>query len=109
MWEDVPDSDEWRVYADNAYPGDIRYFRKKGYNIRGIKKTEIRTGIRYLRSFDKIVIDHELTEFIEEAKNYKYKVDPKIEDVTPTIIDKFNHGWDALRYGIGPLILRGGQ
>jgi len=103
----VPTSASWRIYADSANPAEIRYIYNKGLNVRAVKKTTIEAGIRYLRSYQKIVIHEDCKELIEEAKQYKYKTDEKTGEVTPKIIDAFNHGWDAIRYALSPLILRG--
>jgi hypothetical protein len=41
---------------------------------------------------------------IQEARLYSYKTDKLTGDVLPDIIDRHNHGWDAARYGLLPLI-----
>ena len=45
-----------------------------------------------------------------EARLYSYKVDKKTNEVLPVIVDKWNHGWDALRYSLdGYIQSRGGM
>ena len=44
---------------------------------------------------------------IAEAKNYSYKVDRLTNDVLTDIVDAYNHGWDAVRYALQPLIQTG--
>jgi phage terminase large subunit len=41
---------------------------------------------------------------IQEARLYSYKTDSLTGDVLPDIIDRHNHGWDAARYGLNPMI-----
>ena len=106
--EAIPTAQNWLIYADSAGASEIRYIYNKGYKIHSVgKKTTIESGIRYLRSFDEIVIHEDLKKLILEAKMYKYKVDAKTEQVTPIIEDKHNHGWDAVRYALHALIIRG--
>jgi len=98
----------WRTYADSARPEGVSYLRKKGYNVWSVGgKPSIESRIEYLRSFDKIVIHERCKELIEEASNWKYKLDPKTGDVTPIVVDKYNHGWDAVVYAIVVLIKKG--
>lgn len=40
----------------------------------------------------------------DEARLYCYKIDKRTGDVTPNIVDDFNHRWDAVRYALQPLI-----
>ncbi|MCP4339655.1 MAG: PBSX family phage terminase large subunit, partial [Desulfobulbaceae bacterium] len=54
--KDVPTSKTWRIIADSANPAEIRYIRNKGFDVWGVKKGTIESGIRYLRSYDCIVI-----------------------------------------------------
>jgi len=41
-----------------------------------------------------------------EARLYSYKVDKLTGDVTTAIVDAHNHGWDAVRYAVSPMIRR---
>ena len=107
--KDVPTSKTWRIIADSANPAEIRYIRNKGFDVWGVKKGTIESGIRYLRSYDCIVIHEDLKHLIAEAKNYKYKLDPKTGDVLPILIKEHDHGWDAIRYALSRLIAKGAQ
>ena len=40
----------------------------------------------------------------EEARLYSYKIDRLTSDVLPIVVDKWNHGWDAVRYGLDGVI-----
>lgn len=45
----------------------------------------------------------------KEFRLYAYKVDKRSDDVLPIIVDKWNHGIDAVRYGLdGYIQARGG-
>jgi phage terminase large subunit len=99
----------WKTYADSARPEGAYYLHKKGYEVSSVGgKSSIEAGIEFLRSFDKIIIHESLKELINEAKNWKYKIDPRTGDITPIIIDKHNHGWDSIRYALKKLIAGNG-
>ena len=115
--EDVPDlidawdpeARNWYINADPEDPSSIRFVKNRGFRIRGAAKPpkSIEAGIRYLRSFDEIIFHIEDTDMHNEAKYYRYKVDPIMQDVTPIIIKANDHGWDSIRYALSRLILRG--
>jgi hypothetical protein len=66
----------------------------------------VEDGIQYFRSFEQIIIHPRNKAMKDEARLYRYKVDKITGDVLPVIIDKHNHGWDSLRYGHEPAIMR---
>lgn len=124
----MPGIREWPLKADAAQPAMINDVRSKGFSCSGAEKWpgSVEDGIAYLRGFDEIIIQdaktashHLLREGLlkmaEEARLYRYKVDPKQVDengqpqVLPIIIDKFNHGWDSIRYGHDGYVLRSGE
>jgi len=97
-----------RVYGDSADQGSSKIVKKRGVPmVSKWGKDKIEDGVRWLRSHRRIVINTGLDEMFEEAQKYKYKVDPKTGDIMPVAIDKFNHGWDAVRYSFHRLIKRG--
>ena len=63
----------------------------------------IEDGIAYLRNFARIVIHPDCANMQREARLYSYKVNDA-GDVSTKIIDAHNHGWDAVRYAVEPLI-----
>ena len=77
-----------------------------GYNALPCKKYagSIEDGITYIRSFKRIYVDESCSNVIEELKNYKWKRDPKTQQLTPVPIDKHNHWLDSLRYALTPFI-----
>jgi phage terminase large subunit len=64
----------------------------------------VEDGIAFLRSFRRIVIHPRCVNMQREARLYSYKVDRNTGDVTTTIVDAHNHGWDAVRYAVAPMI-----
>jgi len=111
MWlrETCPTTNEYTIWTDHNEGFARKYLKKDGFDVRRAYKGagSIKQGIRYLRSFDEIIIHTSLTEMIEEAENYKRKIDPMTDEVLPIIIDKYNHGWDAIRYATAPMAKRG--
>lgn len=121
----IPGIEEWSIKADSARPELISDLRRKGFNVSAAEKWEgsVKDGIAHLRGFDEIVIHQSLSQpaddattcMAEEARLYRYKVDPRQVDengqpqVLPIIVDKFNHGWDATRYSRDGYITRGGD
>lgn len=95
------------IRADSARPETISYVKNVGkLNIIGADKWKgsVEDGIAHLKSFDKIYIHEECKHMIEEARQYAYKVSSLTGDILTDIIDKNNHGWDAVRYALSPII-----
>lgn len=108
FYDGVPDSRRYKIRADCARPETISHLARKGFNIEAAKKWSgsVEDGVEWLRSWT-IVIHPECDRMIDEAKNYSFKVDRLTNDVTTLIVDAYNHGWDAVRYGLEPLISAG--
>lgn len=111
MYDSVPGSRDAMIYADCARPETISYLARQGFAIEGCEKWKgsVEDGIEWLKMFKKIVIHPECTEMIVESKNYCYKVDRLTQKVLTDIVDAYNHGWDAARYAMQPLIMAGGS
>lgn len=93
--------------ADSSRPESISYLRRHGLpRIEAVKKWpgSVEDGVAYLKSFDEIVIHVRCENMAEEARLYSYKVDKRSGDVTPDIVDDWNHRWDAVRYALQPMI-----
>jgi len=104
----IPGGREHITRADCARPETISHMKRNGYKkMIACKKWSgsIEDGIDYMRSFDLIVIHPRCTHILEEFRLYSYKVDKLSGDVLPDIVDKHNHGIDAIRYSLEPLIL----
>lgn len=106
----VPGAKDWPIRADCARPETISYLRGKGFNISAADKWQgsVEDGITHLRGFKRIIVHPRCKHFLEESKNYKYKVDKQTGEVLPIIIDKWNHMIDACRYGLSDYIQRRG-
>ena len=108
MFDEVPESRRWPIYADSARPETISYVRQRGFNIRAADKWpgSVEDGIAYLRSFERIVIHERCRHMAQEARLYSYVVDKKTEEILPRAEDAHNHCWDALRYALCKYITR---
>jgi phage terminase large subunit len=106
LFDTVPGSRKYVIRADCARPETINHVRRAGFHIEAATKwpKSVEDGIALLRSFEKIVIHPRCKNMIQEARLYSYKTDKLTGDVLPEIVDRHNHGWDAARYGLLPLI-----
>jgi phage terminase large subunit len=105
--EQVPGCDEYVVRADNARPESISYLRRHGVpRIVGAPKWagSVEDGVAHLRQYEQIIIHPRCVNTANEARHYSYKVDKLTGDVLREIVDKHNHCFDAIRYGLGPMI-----
>lgn len=97
---------------DSASPGSISLIKRTGLpRSIGAEKWQgsVEDGIRYLRSFREIVIHPRCKGLINEFILYSYKVDRLTGDILAVVVDANNHGVDALRYAVGPMITRPGK
>ncbi len=67
----------------------------------------VEDGVAFLRQFERIVIHPRCPYTFEESRLWSYKKDRLTGDILPDLVDAHNHCWDAIRYGLDPLI-RGG-
>jgi len=100
LYDEVPGTSIYPIFADNARPETISYMQSKRYNVIAAEKWPgcIEDGISYLRSFNKIVVHPRCKQIIEEFGLYQYKVDHQTGEILREPLDKFNHFIDALRY-----------
>jgi len=108
LFDRVPESRKWPIFADSARPETVSYMKRAGFNISSAPKWggSVEDGIAYLRSYEKIVVHERCRHFAEETRLYKYKVDQRTGEVLPVIVDAHNHAIDALRYALSKLIKR---
>lgn len=108
LFDRVPESRKWPIFADSARPETISYMKRAGFNISSAPKWggSVEDGIAFLRSYEKIVVHERCRHFAEETRLYKYKVDQRTGEVLPVIVDAHNHAIDALRYALSKLIKR---
>lgn len=90
-----------RVVCDSAEPKSIEEYRSLGINAVGAKKGKgsVESGIKFIQSFDKIVIHPDCPNIHAEFKNYQWKQD-KNGQWTTEPIDGFEHGIDGIRYAL---------
>jgi phage terminase large subunit len=102
----IPDIKRHIIRADSARPETISFMQRQGYQVQAVKKGKgsVDDGIAFIRSFDEVVIHPRCKRLIEEFRLYSYKVDQRSGDILPIIVDKYNHGIDALRYALEPLM-----
>jgi len=107
-WErHVPGASKHVLRAESARPETISYLRRHGFpSIESAPKWSgsVEDGIAHLRQYDRIIIHPRCKHAADEAQHYSYKLDARTGDVLPVIVDKHNHIWDAVRYGLAPLI-----
>lgn len=104
----IPGIREWPIKADSAQPSMISHVRNKGFNIDGAEKWpgSVEDGISHLKAYRNIYVHPRCPKITEEFQQYSYKVDKKHVDedgrpeILPEVVDKFNHGIDAVRYGL---------
>ena len=95
------------INIDCSRPETISHLKNTdGYNAVGYGKLGIVDGIEYMRSFEHIYIKPELTDIINEFRQYSYKIDQRSGQITNTIVDKHNHNIDAIRYSLYDCIKR---
>lgn len=90
------------ITADSAEQKSIAELKKLGINrIRPAQKGKdsIIHGLQWLSQY-KIIVDERCQKIIEEFENYTWKKDKKTGEYINEPIDSYNHGIDALRYGL---------
>lgn len=111
LFDSVPGARDWPIKGDSARPETISYMRRQGFNIDAAEKWpgSVEDGIAHLKGFRQIIVHTRCPNIGREFRLYSYKVDKITEQVLPIIVDKHNHGIDAVRYGLdGYIQARGG-
>ena len=111
FYESVPGARDWPIKGDCSRPETISYLRRQGFNIEAAEKWpgSVEDGIAHIKGFDEVIIHPRCKKTLEEFRNYSYKKDRLTDEVLPIIVDKWNHGIDALRYSLdGYIMARGG-
>ena len=113
----MPEARSWRIYADNSRPETISYLARQGFVIAPADKWPncCEDGIQHLRAFRRIVIhDTKCPNVARDFRLYSYKTDPRAVDekgrpiVLPILLDKDDHGPDAVRYSLSDMIQKRG-
>jgi|SRR5690554_558789 len=93
--------------GDNARPETISYLKRHGLpKVEACKKGKgsVEDGVEFIKSFKRVVIHPRCKNTINEFGLYSYKVDRLSGDILPTLVDKYNHAIDALRYALEPIM-----
>ena len=109
LYDKIPDSRKYKIYADCARPETISYLYKKGFNIVGAEKWQgsIEDGIEFIRgNFDKVIIHPSCRHTANEFLLYSHKIDRLTDEILPDVVDKHNHCVDSLRYSLSKVIRR---
>lgn len=106
LFDTIPLSRKWPIKADNSRPETISYVKKQSFNITAAEKWpgSVEDGIAHMKGFRQIVIHPRCFYIAEEFRKYSYKIDKKTDEVLPVIVDKWNHGIDAVRYALDGFI-----
>jgi phage terminase large subunit len=111
FYDSVPGARDWPIKGDCSRQETISYLRRQGFNIEAAEKWpgSVEDGIAHIKGFETVVIHTRCKKTLEEFRSYSYKKDRLTDEVLPIIVDKWNHGIDALRYSLdGYIMARGG-
>ena len=105
-WDRVPASRKYTIRADNSRPETVNEMKRRGFKCVSAPKWagSVMDGVEYLRSFEEIIIHPRCKGWTQEARLWRYKTDARTGDVLPKLADGHDHGPDATRYGLSPLI-----
>lgn len=107
LLDSIPGIRKWPIKADCARPETISHLAKKfGFRVTAAEKWagSLEDGIAHVKAYRRIHIHPRCKHLQEEARLYSYKIDRVTQEVLPIVVDKWNHGWDAVRYGLDGLI-----
>lgn len=106
LFDSVPGVRKWAIKADNSRPETISHVKKFGFRISAAEKWagSLEDGIAHVKAYRRIHIHPRCKHTIEEARLYCYKIDRVTGEILPIVVDKWNHCWDAVRYGLDGLI-----
>ena len=106
LFDSVTGSRDYKIRADSARPEIVSYIKRQNFNIVSVEKWSgcVQDRVDFMRMFEAIIIDPKCKHVIEEFRLYSFKTDKRTGDVLPDIIDKHNHGIDAIGYALTPII-----
>lgn len=102
----IDDADKYVIRGDAARPETIHELQRRGLRVEAAAKWpgSVEEGVEHLRGYDKIMIHSRCKGLIQEARLWRYKTDARTGDVLPKLQDGNDHGWDAVRYALAPMI-----
>lgn len=108
----IPGIERHEVIADSARPEAISHLAKRVTQQGNVKADclpwiegavkgpgSVEDGLEHLKTY-RIIVHPACPEIQNEFKRYSYKVDRLTGEVLTTIVDKYNHYIDALRYAL---------
>lgn len=107
---ELPGVEDFAILADNARPETINEMKKRGLRVVGAEKWDgsVKDGIAHLRTYDKIVIHPRCTMTIRSARLWRYKTDPRSQQVISKLHDGNDDPFDACRYALSKIIRQSG-
>lgn len=102
----VPGATDHVIRGDSSRPETINELATRGLRVEAAPKWagSVEDGIEHLRSYEEILIHPRCKGILQESRMWRYKTDQQTGDVLPKLVDGNDHGWDATRYGLAPLI-----
>ena len=93
------------IRADSAEPARITEIEKAGYRVEPVKKDKgsVKDRIDSLKR-RKIHITKDSPDMIKEIKNYRWKKDPKTDEILDEPVKYKDDGMDSMAYSIGDII-----
>lgn len=106
MFDSVLPNRKWRIIADNAAPECVSFMKNMGFRIESCVKGpgSVEDGIKYLRSFKKIVVHSRCKKLIDNLEKYSYKVNPKTDEILEIVVKENDDYVDALRYSLNKVM-----
>ncbi len=115
VWKGLPGLGNNRLMADSARPDTISFLRRPlirngktwpSINCVGAekKKGSLEDGIDFLRNYRAIYIHRRCPGAKEDYQNYRWKRDPRTDEILSEPVDKSNHAPDDNRYALESLI-----
>jgi phage terminase large subunit len=106
----MPTLRQWPSFADCSRPETISFLARQGFPISPADKWTgcVEDGIAHLKGFRKIHIHQNCPYTAQEARLYSWKVDKNMGKILPIILDRWNHAWDGIRYGLNGVIKKRG-
>lgn len=103
----IPGFKDYAARADSAEPKTISYLSRNGLpRVEAVKKwpNSVQEGVRFIRGYECVVIHPDCPGTARDFRLYSHKVDKNTGDILPDFLDANNHGPDALRYALAPII-----
>ena len=107
----IPKFADYVCRADSAEPKTISYAQRHGMpRMEAVKKwpNSVIEGVRFIRGFECVMIHPRCEGVARDFRLYSHATDKQTGDIMPDLVDANNHGPDALRYALAPLIKQSG-